>query len=96
MNMNGWPRAIFFGGGWSFGLLAIGLLVGLPQAAQTNRESVIIGAGSAILSALAFWTATRMSAIPSWPVAIVGWFLGFFLLPGVVRVLFAIADQIFP
>ena len=92
---NGLQRAIFFGGGWSFGLLAIGLLVGLPEAAQTDRESVIIGGGSAILSALAFWTATRMSAIPSWPIAIVGWIVGFFLLPGVVRVLLAIVDQIF-
>lgn len=94
--MKGFPRAIFFGGGWSFGLLAIGLLVALPEAAQsTDRESVIIGGCSAILSALVFWTATRMSAIPSWPIAIVGWIVGFFLLPGVVRVLVAIADQIF-
>ena len=93
--MKGSLRAIFFGGGWSFGLLAIGLLVGLPEAAQKNREAVLFGVGSAILSALVFWTATRMSAIPSWPIAIVGWIVGFFLLPGVVRVLFAIADQIF-
>jgi hypothetical protein len=94
--MKGSLRAIFFGGGWSFGLLAIGLLVALPEAAQsTNREPIIIGVCSAILSALVFWTATRMSAIPSWPIAIVGWIVGFFLLPGVVRVLFAIADQIF-
>ena len=94
--MAGLLRAIFFGGGWSFGLLAIGLLVALPEAAlSTNRESIIIGACSAILSALVFWTATRMSAIPSWPIAIVGWIVGFFLLPGVVRVLFAITDQIF-
>ena len=93
--MKGLVRAILFGGGWSFGLLAIGLLVGLPEAASKDRESVIIGVGSAILSALAFWTATRMSAIPSWPIAIVGWIVGFFLLPGAVRVLVAIADQIF-
>jgi hypothetical protein len=94
--MKGLPRAIFFGGGWSFGLFAIGLLVALPEAAQsTNREPIITGVCSAILSALVFWTATRMSAIPSWPIAIVGWIVGFFLLPGVVRVLFAIADQIF-
>jgi hypothetical protein len=90
----GLPRAIVFGGGWSFGLLAIGLLVGLPQTAQTDRESVIIGAGSAILAALSFWTGTRMSAIPTWPIAIAGWIAGFFLLPGLVRVLLAIADQI--
>jgi hypothetical protein len=93
--MKGLPRAIFFGGGWSFGLFAIGLLVALPEAARTDRESVIIGVCSAILSALAFWTATRMSAIPSWPIAIVGWIVGFFLLPGVVRILVAIADLIF-
>jgi hypothetical protein len=90
-------RPIFFGGCWSFGLLAIGLLVALPEAAQsTNREPIIIGVCSAILSALAFWTATRTSAIPSWPIAIVGWIVGFFLLPGIVRVLFAVIDQIFP
>lgn len=93
--MKGWLRAIFVGGGWSFGLLAIGLLVGLPEAAQRDPEAVIIGGGSAVLSALAFWTATRMSTIPSWPVAIAGWIAGFFLLPGVVRVLVAIADKIF-
>ena len=94
--MKGLLRAILFGGGWSFGLLAIGLLVALPEAAQaTNREPIVIGVCSAIASALVFWTATRMSAIPSWPIAIVGWIVGFFLLPGAVRVLLAITDQMF-
>ena len=94
--MKGLPRAIFFGGGWSFGLLAVGLLVALPGSARSaDRESLVIGVCSAILSVLVFWIATRMSAIPSWPVAIVGWIAGFFLLPGVVRVLLAITDLIF-
>lgn len=93
--MKGLLRAIFVGGGWAFGLLAIGLLVGLPEAAKTDREAVIIGVGSAILSALAFWLSTRMSTIPTWPVAIAGWIAGFFLLPGLVRVLVAVAEQIF-
>jgi uncharacterized membrane protein len=93
--MNGWLRPFFVGGGWAFAFLAIGLLVGLPQAASADRESVVIGVGSAILSALAFWLATRMPKSPSWPIAIVGWFVGFFLLPGVVRVLVGIADKIF-
>ena len=92
--MKGLPRALFFGGGWAFGLLAIGLLVGLPEAAQKNREAVIFGVGSAILSALVFRTATQIATIPSWPIAIGGWIGGFFLLPGLVRILFAIADQI--
>ena len=94
--MKGLLRAIFFGGGWSFGLLAIGLLVALPEAAQsTNREPIIIGVCSAIASALVLWTATRLPATPSWPIAIVGWIVGFVLLPGAVRVLLAIADQMF-
>jgi hypothetical protein len=92
--MKGLPRAILFGGGWSFGLLAIGLLVALPEAALLS-ESIIIGVCSAIASALVFWTATRLSTTPSWPIAIVGWIAGFFLLPGAVRVLVAIADQMF-
>ena len=92
--MKGLLRAIFFGGGWSFGLLAIGLLVALPGAALTS-EPIVIGVCSAIASALAFWTATRLSATPSWPIAIVGWIVGFVLLPGAVRVLLAIADQMF-
>ena len=87
-------RAILFGGGWSFGLLAIGLLVALPEAALLS-EPIVIGVCSAIASALAFWSATRLSAIPSWRVAIVGWIVGFFLLPGIIRVLVAIADQMF-
>ncbi len=93
--MKGLVRAIFFGGGWAFALFAIGLLVGLPEAARTNRESVVIGVCSAIASALSFWTATRLSTIPSWPVAILGWIAGFFLLPGAVRVLVAIAEVVF-
>ena len=93
--MKGLLRAILFGGGWSFGLFAIGLLVGLPEAAFKDRESVVIGACSAIASALSFWTATRLSATPSWPLAIVGWIVGFFLLPGAVRVLVEIADRMF-
>lgn len=95
MHVKGLLRAIFFGGGWSFCLLAIGLLVGLPQSATANRESVIIGSGSAILAALSFWFAIRMPRSPTWLIFIAGWIAGFFLLPGVVRVLFAIADQIF-
>lgn len=95
LRANGLQRAIFVGGGWSFGLLAIGLLVGLPQSIQADRESVMIGGGSAILSALAFWLATRMPKSPSWLVAIAGWIVGFFLLPGIVRVLAAIAEQLF-
>ena len=92
--MKGLVRAILFGGGWSFGLFAIGLLVALPEAAQvTNREPIVIGVCSAIASALVFWTATRLSATPLWPIGIVGWIVGFFLLPGAVRVLLAITDQ---
>jgi len=91
--MKGLLRAILFGCGWFFVLLAIGLLVVLPEAAQlTNREPIFIVC-SAIASALVFWTATRLPASPSWPVAIVGWIVGFFLLPGAVRVLLEIADQ---
>jgi len=90
--MKGLPRAILFGGGWSFGLFA--MLVALPEAPLLS-EPIVIGVCSAIASALAFWTATRLSAIPSWPIAIVGWIVGFFLLPGAVRVLVAIADQMF-
>ena len=93
--MKGLVRAILFGGGWFLALLAIYLLVVLPEAAQLiNREPIVIGV-SAIASALVLWTATRLPATPSWPIAIVGWIVGFFLLPGVVRALFAIADQIF-
>ena len=93
--MKGLVRAIFFGGGWAFALLAIGLLVVLPEAAlPANREAIIIGVCSAIASALSFWTATRLSTIPSWPVAIGGWIVGFFLLPGAVRILIAIAEVV--
>ncbi len=93
--MKGLLRAILFGGGWSFALFAIGLLVVLPEAAQlTNREPIVIGVCSAI-SALVLWTATRLPATPSWPIAIVGWIAGFFLPLGAVRVLLAIADQMF-
>jgi len=93
--MKGLLRAILFGAGWSFGLLAIGLLVVLPEAAQlSDREPIVIGLCSA-MAALVFWTATRLSASPSWPIAIVGWIVGFFLLLGAVRILLAIADQMF-
>ena len=93
--MKGLVRAILFGGGWFFALLAIGLLVVLPEAAQlTNREPIVIGVCSAI-AALVLWTATRLPATPSWPIAIVGWIGGFFLPLGAVRVLLAIADQMF-
>jgi hypothetical protein len=92
--MKGLVRAILFGGGWFFALLAIALRVALPEAAQlTNREPLVIGVCSAIASALVLWTATRLPATPSWPIAIVGWIVGFFLLPGAVRVLLSIADQ---
>ena len=93
--MKGLLRAILFGCGWFFVLLAIGLLVVLPEAAQlTDREPIVIGVCSAI-AALVLWTATRLPATPSWPIAIAGWIGGFFLPFGAVRVLLAIADQMF-
>jgi hypothetical protein len=93
--MRGLMRAILFGGGWFVALLAIYLLVVVPEAAQlTDREPIVI-AVTAITSALVLWTATRLPATPSWPTAIVGWIAGFFLPLGAVRVLLAIADQIF-
>ena len=93
--MKGLARAILFGGGWFVALFAIYLLVVLPEAAQlTDREPIVIGV-SAIASALVLWTATRLPATPSWPIAIVGWIVGFFLPLGAVRVLLAIADQMF-
>ena len=93
--MKGWATAILFGVGWSFALLTIYLLVVLPESARlTNREPIVIGV-SAIASALVLWTATRLPATPSWPIAIVGWIVGFFLPLGAVRVLLAIADQMF-
>ena len=94
--MKGLARAIFFGGGWAFALFAISLLVALPEAAHIpNREPIVIGVGSAIAAALAFWTATRLPATPSWLIAIAGWIVGFFLLPGAVRILVAIAELMF-
>lgn len=91
--MKGLVRAILFGGGWFFALLAIGLLVVLPEANANNYWLAICC--SAIASALVLWTATRLPATPSWPIAIVGWIVGFFLPLGAVRVLLAIADQMF-
>lgn len=91
--MKGFVRAILFGCGWLIALLAMYLLVVVPEAAQlTDREPILIGICSAI-AALVLWTATRLPATPSWPIAIVGWIVGFFLVPGAVRVLLAIADQ---
>jgi hypothetical protein len=93
--MKGLVRAILFGGGWFLALLAIHFLVVIPEAAQlTSREPAVIGVSS-IASALVLWTATRLPATPSWPIAIAGWIGGFFLPFGAVRVLLAIADQMF-
>ena len=93
--MKGLARAILFGGGWFIALLAIYFLVVVPAAAKlTDREPIVI-AVTAIASALVLWTATRLPATPSWPIAIVGWIVGFFLLPGAVRVLVEIADRMF-
>jgi hypothetical protein len=93
--MKGLARAILFGGGALVALLAIYFLVVVPEAAQlTDREPIVI-AVTAIASALVLWTATRLPATPSWPIAIVGWIVGFFLPLALVRVLLAIAEQMF-
>jgi hypothetical protein len=84
-------RALLIGGGVSLALLAVGLMLGGP----IQSEAWSFGLYSALASSLAFFGATRFSATASWPVAIVGWIVGFFALPGAIRIAIAIAEILF-
>jgi hypothetical protein len=67
-------RAVLFGAGWTFAIYPIAFLL-LPGFLLTTNQAWVIGTCAALASALAFWTATRLPATSSWPIAIAGWIL---------------------
>jgi hypothetical protein len=76
-------RAVLFGAGWTCAIQPIAFLLFPGFFPQSTDQLWLFGAGFALASALALWMATRLPATPSWPKAIAGWLVGFFII-GVV------------
>lgn len=90
--MKGLPRALLFGAGLSFALIALVPIVFWlsPASAPPADRTWAVGASSAFAlfaSAMAIWRATRLPA-SSWLVAIIGWIVGFNLAVFVVETVF--------
>src|SRR5215204_51608 len=93
--MKGLLRALLFGAGLSFALIALIALVPivfwlLPEIAPPADRTWAVGASSAFAlfaSAMAVWWATRLPA-SSWLVAIIGWIVGFNLAIFIVEIVF--------
>ena len=77
--MKGLPRALLFGVASSLAPIAVVLLLWPEFFPGSVTQSRVIGVGAALGSAVALWTATRLPAASSWPIAIVGWIIGFCL-----------------
>jgi len=80
-------RSVLFGGGVALAPMPIALLLWPDFFPLTTNEAWLVGVSSALASAMAIWTATRLSATSSWLVAIVGWIVGFNLFPGIIGIL---------
>ena len=90
--MKGFLRALLFGAGLSFALIALVPIVFWlsPEIAPPADRTWAVGASSAFAlfaSAMAIWKATRLPA-SSWLVAIVGWIVGFNLAIFIVEIVF--------
>lgn len=77
-------RALLFGGGWTLAIYPIPLLLWPEFFLLTTSEAWFVGYCSAFASAMALWTATRLPATSSWLKAIVGWIVGFNLVPFII------------
>ena len=82
--MEGLLRALLFGGAGCLALMAIGLSLFPEFFRLTTIGAWVIAACFALASAMAIWTAKRLSATSSWPIAIVGWIVGFNLVPFII------------
>jgi hypothetical protein len=90
--MKGFLRALLFGAGLSFALIALVPIVFwlLPEIAPAADRTWAVGASSALAlfaSAMAIWKATRLPP-GSWLIAIIGWIVGFNLAIFVVEIVF--------
>ena len=91
--MKGLLRALLFGAGLSFALIALVPIVFWlsPEIAPPTDRIGTVGASSAFAafaSATAIWKATRLPASSSWLVAIIGWIVGFNLAIFIVEIAF--------
>ena len=92
--MKGLLRALLFGAGLSFALIALVPIVFwlFPEIAPPANRTWAVGASSAFAlfaSAMAVWWATRLPA-SSWLVAIIGWIVGFNLAIFIVEIVFVV------
>jgi len=92
--MKGLLRALLFGAGLSFALIALVPIVFWlsPEIAPSADRTSAVGASSAFAlfaSAMAIWKATQLPA-SSWLVAIVGWIVGFNLAIFIVEIVFIV------
>ena len=90
--MKGFLRALLFGAGLSFALIALVPIVFwlAPEIAPAKDRTWAVGASSAFAlfaSAMAIWKATQLPA-GSWLVAIIGWIVGFNLAIFIVEIVF--------
>jgi hypothetical protein len=91
--MKGLLRALLFGAGLSFALIALVPIVFWlsPEIAPPTDRAGAVGASSAFAlfaSAMAIWKATRLPATSSWLVAIIGWIVGFNLAIFITEIVF--------
>jgi hypothetical protein len=90
--MKGLLRALLFGAGSSFALIALVPIVFWlsPEIAPPAGRTWAVGASSAFAlfaSAMAIWWARRLPA-SSWLVAIIGWIVGFNLAIFIIEIVF--------
>jgi uncharacterized membrane protein HdeD (DUF308 family) len=79
--MEGLLRALLFGGAACLALTAAGFALFPDFFDLSTTAAWTIAAGFALASAVTILTARRLPATPSWLIGIVGWIVGFNLVP---------------
>jgi hypothetical protein len=74
-------RALLFGGFWCLAPVPIAFLLWPEFFPLTQIQILVVGVCYALAAAMALRTATRLPATSSWLIAIVGWVVGFNLVP---------------
>ena len=83
-------RSLLIGGFWSLAPIPIALLLWPEFFPLTQSGALVVGACYALAAVMALRTAARFPATPSWLIAIVGWIVGFNLVPFITGAIWAL------
>ncbi len=84
--MKGFMRSTLFGGAWTLVSIPLAFLLFPGFFPLTVSSTIVIGLSCLVAAAFAVWLARRLPATHSWLIAILGWVVGFHLVPAFIEI----------